>query len=160
MKKSVVTLMAIVGLAANVFAQGLISFDNFNGVGAGLVYGTDGITPAEVFTVTMWGGSSAGNLTALASTDGVGGGLFYAGIDVAIPGVALGGTATLRLLVTAPGGLTGDSGIFTNPTGGTGTPPGPGAFLVNPAITLVPEPTSFALAGLGAAAMLIFRRRN
>jgi hypothetical protein len=27
-------------------------------------------------------------------------------------------------------------------------------------ITLVPEPTSFALAGLGAAALLIFRRRN
>ena len=42
--------------------------------------------------------------------------------------------------------------------GGTTTPP----YLLIPSFNLyfVPEPTSFALAGLGAAAMMIFRRRN
>ena len=43
-------------------------------------------------------------------------------------------------------------------SGVDGTPPGSrGAIPVN---VLIPEPTSFALAGLGAAALLIFRRRT
>jgi hypothetical protein len=157
-KKSVVTLIAVIGLAANVFAQGTISFEN---VHAGqLVYMPDGVTPADVFTVNLWGGSSAANLVWLASTDGVGLGMFYAGYDVVIPGVPVGGTATLRLFVTGPGGFWGDTGIFTNPTGGTGTPPRPGAYLYNPGFNAVPEPTSFALVSLGAVAMLIFRRKS
>jgi len=55
------------------------------------------------------------------------------------------------------------SGIFSNPVG---FPPASPPDLVNmPGLTLsslaiVPEPSTFALAGLGAAAMLIFRRRK
>jgi hypothetical protein len=50
--------------------------------------------------------------------------------------------------------------IFSNPVA---TPPGtPPDFTSMPAITIsaVPEPSMFALAGLGAAALLIFRRRK
>jgi len=51
----------------------------------------------------------------------------------------------------------------------TTTPPGTAASLVNagfagltvsPATSVIPEPSSLALAGLGAAALLIFRRRK
>lgn len=44
--------------------------------------------------------------------------------------------------------------------GGTGTPPYLPAGLQSFNLYFIPEPTSFALAGLGAAALLIFRRRK
>jgi hypothetical protein len=56
---------------------------------------------------------------------------------------------------------------FVNSTGGVGTPPSLAAALVTGSggfdgITLetVPEPTTMALGGLGAAALLLFRRRK
>jgi hypothetical protein len=61
------------------------------------------------------------------------------------------------------GGLYGQSAIFqyTPPSGAT---PAPAEFLPNNlmsfGIGIIPEPSSFALVGLGAAAMLIFRRRK
>jgi uncharacterized membrane protein YfcA len=58
----------------------------------------------------------------------------------------------------------GESGRFniTAAVGGTGTPPGmpTGGVVQSFNLYFVPEPTSFALAGLGAAAMMIFRRRK
>jgi len=63
----------------------------------------------------------------------------------------------------AMAGLWGASAPFsyTPPAGST---PAPAEFLMTGlqpfTIGIVPEPTSFALAGLGAAAMLIFRRRK
>lgn len=50
------------------------------------------------------------------------------------------------------------SAIARTPT----TPPGPNSSWVEAPITvgLVPEPSTFALAGLGAAALMIFRRRK
>jgi len=54
----------------------------------------------------------------------------------------------------------GESGRITiGPVGGTGTPPNlTGMQSFN--LYFVPEPSTFALAGLGAAALLIFRRRK
>lgn len=52
--------------------------------------------------------------------------------------------------------------LFQNPTSG-GTPPAPDQLLSGmPALILnpVPEPTTIALAGLGLASLLIFRRRQ
>lgn len=60
----------------------------------------------------------------------------------------------------AGGAPVGQSPVFSNPVaGGAGTPPD---FTAMPSITIssIPEPSTFALAGLGAAAMLIFRRRK
>lgn len=92
-------------------------------------------------------------------------------LDTVAPGVA----ANLIVVVwdsklsadprsaAAQAGLWGASAPFsyTPPAGGT---PAPAEFLMTGlqpfTIQLVPEPTSFALAGLGAAAMLIFRRRK
>ncbi|HOX57721.1 MAG TPA: PEP-CTERM sorting domain-containing protein [Candidatus Paceibacterota bacterium] len=63
--------------------------------------------------------------------------------------------------------LIGMSGVFTTATGDPlATPPGAAAITRNTfgGITLapafIPEPSTFALAGLGIAAMMIFRRRK
>jgi len=87
-----------------------------------------------------------------------------------------GGTATLMVIVWDPtlaadpfnlpgnyNGLWGRSALFsyTTPTSAT---PAPAEFLPNNlasfTIGVVPEPTTIALAGLGAASLLLFRRRN
>jgi hypothetical protein len=57
----------------------------------------------------------------------------------------------------------GKSGTFNEVLGGTGIPPnldGLQSFNLYYALHAVPEPSTFALAGLGAAALLIFRRRK
>lgn len=62
-----------------------------------------------------------------------------------------------------PNGLFGASPLLVKPLGAGGTPPSPPADLVGlQGFTLipVPEPTTWALLGLGAAALWIFRRRN
>lgn len=79
-------------------------------------------------------------------------------------------SAWLTTLPAVPGGYFGLSGIGTGSSGGLDENqvswPALVAFGLSPAISSgfsvapVPEPTTLALAGLGAAALLIFRRRN
>jgi hypothetical protein len=54
----------------------------------------------------------------------------------------------------------GESGIFGATFGGTGTPPPNLSPMTSFSIYVIPEPTTFALAGLGMAALLVFRRRK
>jgi hypothetical protein len=54
----------------------------------------------------------------------------------------------------------GESGIFGAVFGGTGTPPQGLVGMTSFSIYTIPEPTTFALAGLGMAALLVFRRRK
>jgi len=62
--------------------------------------------------------------------------------------------------------LYGESALLTTGTGNpTATPPGTatplsGTFTGITMAPIIPEPTSFALAGLGLAALLVFRRRS
>lgn len=133
-----------------------------------LYAGPAGVTDASLLTfVTSGTFRTATSATALPA------GLMTSIADVPILGVAAGGVATLEVRVWdirtgssfANAGSNGRSGLFqSNPLGGTG-PNGP---VLTPDMTgwtsfslsAVPEPSSFALAGLGAAALMIFRRRK
>lgn len=75
------------------------------------------------------------------------------------------GSAASYAAAVAAGAPAGQTAVFVNGLGGVGAPPSTTPQLVGmPALNLtvsaVPEPSTFALAGLGAAAMLIFRRRK
>lgn len=183
MKKFTATLLAssLLGLAA--YAQGTVNFVNVNS-GAGLnapIFLNDGTTKVgSGFTAELMAGASAGSLASVATTGfltGAGAGYFQGG-TVVIPGVAGGANAFLqvRVFATSSGSFAaasaagllntyGQSGVFSVATGNPGASPpivpavltGLTSFNLNPAI---PEPSSLALAGLGAAALLAFRRRK
>jgi hypothetical protein len=187
MKKLLLTGL-LVGLAAGAFAQGQVNLDNLEngnnsptattggkfffdfGTGAGPI-----LANAD-FNASFYGGTDQANLQLLrtfAGANAVGVNGFGAGTFVDPLGVAAtvpGGTATAFFRIdvwTGPAAsydtrtlLGGSSGVFSNPvTLPPGTPPG---FVNMPAtvMTPIPEPSTFALAGLGAAALLIFRRRK
>jgi len=145
--------------------------------------------PEDDINVQLLGGSSAGSLSVIAtwliSDTTAWGDNIYAqgnqygdildplGNTYSVPHVAVGTTATLEVLAwagtytsyAAAVGNTyvGSTGVFSNPTGGAGAPPGPPAGLSGmPALVLtpVPEPTTFAMIGLGLASMLAVRRRK
>jgi len=130
------------------------------------------------FNVSFYGGSDASSLVLLRTFSGSSaatGNLFGAGTFTDPQGVAAtitGATATGFFRIDAWTGtatdfnassginLRGSSGVFSNPI--AVAPTTPPDFTSMPATILnpVPEPSTFALAGLGAAALLIFRRRK
>jgi len=140
----------------------------------------------EDVNATLLGGTVSGSLTPLATlllsnhtADGditfLGNGAFLdqSGKEYTVPGSAANGTALLQIqawtgnfatyaaAVAANTGYYAQTAEFSQALGGAGTP-APGLSSM-PAIVLVqniPEPSTIALAGLGAAALLIFRRRN
>jgi len=71
-----------------------------------------------------------------------------------------GGTITTYAAAIAAQGTFGASALFNSaPLGGVSAPPNL-VGLQSFSLTAVPEPSTFALAGLGAVALLIFRRRK
>jgi hypothetical protein len=103
----------------------------------------------------------------------------FGGGGVTIPGIAAGGSASYFILgwngpsttidaAMGAGAFVGESAVFTTATGNPlATPPGTPVnlnttftgMLLAPQV-VIPEPSTFALAGLGVAAMLILRRRK
>jgi len=181
MKKLTATLLATTLVSLAAFAQGTVNFVN---LGAGLnapVFMSDGTTKVGTtgFTAELLAGTSAGTLASVATANFVAGGYFQGSpATVAIGSVAPGATAFLQVRVfSASSGsfaaaqtanlanTWGQSGVFSVVTGGAGSPPttpsplaGLTSFNLNSGV--VPEPSSLALAGLGAAALLVFRRRK
>lgn len=89
--------------------------------------------------------------------------------SVAIPGVPEGGIATLQVRAWDNSGginsfdlatIRGVSAVFLSTGLGGGAPPPVLENVRGFNLTIVPEPSTFVLAGLGAAALLIFRRRK
>jgi len=180
MKKLTVTMTMLAGtlVGLTAFAQGTVNFAN---VGVGLnqpIFASDGTTKLTTgFTVELMAGTSATTLGSVATTGFLASAPgYFAGGTVAIPTVGLGGTASIQVRVwsTASGSYAaalaanvvntyGASSIFSVVTGGGGTPANPPASLLGLTsfhLNVIPEPSSFALAGLGAAALLVFRRRK
>lgn len=139
----------------------------------GLLIAAPGTVDPTAFTFTgvmaTNSGAAAGRfiLNGVAVT-GWGGGVSKS-YEIAGWSSSLGVTFQSSWLTSAPAGLFGLSSIATAAAGGTDAngnplPPQPlfGASGISSGFLLqsVPEPTSMALAGLGAAALLIFRRRK
>lgn len=187
MKKTLLTATLLAGFAASmsVYGQGTILLDN---TGGGMIYlGADTATPLAVdVNAQLYGGivgsGATNSLRAItgASASGITVDLGRisdpSGVPIAITGVALGGTAELRLQLwmgsannwadaVTGGAARADSGLFSNPTGGDGSPPAlpknlTGLPEMHLTATVVPEPSTLVLAGLGAVALLAYRRRT
>jgi hypothetical protein len=185
MKKLIVSSVLVAGLCASLsaYAQGTIQFDT---TGGGLIYTGPGTADADKLGVDLGGaelwfgatklaGFSGGSMSGTTTDYGV----FTApgGASYPLAGVTAGTSASgliVRFWLGAYGdwnaavtgnALRAESNPFNNPTGGGGSPPGAPATLTGmPAIHLsaavVPEPSTLVLAGLGAAALLMYRRRN
>ena len=183
MKKLIVTLA--LGMACvSAFAQGTLNFANVaSGLNAKIFLDSVGSATSPAGTgwiAQLWygpAGSAESALiglptTATFSTIAAQTGYFTGGqrtIDTIAGGAAAvvqvrawnaAAGATWDAAQLSPIGIAGRSSLFTI---NLATPPATPANLVGLtsfALVSVPEPSSFALAGLGAAALLIFRRRK
>lgn len=176
MKKTLILSLVLAASACAVFAQGTVNFAN---VGTGLnapVFLSDGTTRVPTgYTAQLLTGAAAGSLSAITTTAFVGNGYFTGG--TATINVAPGQTAYFQILAyltsqgsyaaavnSGLGNVYGQSGVFTViPADPLSSPPGTPttltalqSFNLNP----VPEPTTLALLGVGAASLLVLRRRK
>lgn len=162
------------GNGANDLPVGATDWTGFTGLnGAGYtaqLWAANGINQAESSLVGL-------SPTTTFLTVAAGAGVMINAGAVVVPGTPENGQATMALRVwdnkggtitswnaaVAAGGVYGESPLFNSPPLGLTTTPVPSlvglqSFNVFPHV--VPEPSTFALAGLGAAALLIFRRRK
>lgn len=189
MKKLIVTTLATVASLA-AFAQGTINFANLSGSPALNAPVYDGLNTTvklagTTYQAGLYAGSSAASLAYVGNSTpfltGTAAGWFNGGTTV-LNGIAGGATAWLQVYAwdtTLHGTTTGatlaqamasgipdvygSSGVFSVVSGNpTASPPTTPAVMVgmNSFSLIVPEPSTFALAGLGAAALMIFRRRK
>jgi len=177
----------VVGLTAvTTYGQGTFNFSNFSGpVDAPVRQGTTGnplVGSATYMAAVAWAQGVVSDPTALAllpsaTTPFLGASFpgYFFGPAVS-PGATVNGTVTLQVrywnsttgtdFATAQsvaGGEWAQSGLFqvSLASSSTGLPADlvgltPMTMVINP----VPEPATIALAGLGAAALLLFRRRK
>lgn len=190
MKKTILTTIITAGISCGVFAQGVFvdltgnSSTSPTATSGGVLFDGPGSTLATDASVNLelLAGTSSGSLSSLIALTGgnapvnVGPGLYLdvSGTPYNVPGLAANTAGFFQALwwtgsspsyagATGVGDLRGDSGIFSNPTGGGGAPPTvPPGLTGMPAVHLlaVPEPTTIALTGLGLASLLLFRRRK
>lgn len=147
---------------------------NLSGLRAALYYAPGTVADANWLQVNLAASGGFG-ATFKSSTSTTAGSWFGGGrtLDTIAP---VGGVSSLLVMVwdstltadpfsvAAQSGLWGRSAVFsyTTPTSGT---PAPNEYLPNNLASFtigynIPEPSSMALAGLGAASLLIFRRRK
>lgn len=164
MKKLILAAAAImVSVAA--FAQGTVNFNNrITGVVDARVTNPDGTGVGAGYTAQLFGGPEGGALVALTPTTtfrtstAAAQGYVNAQV-VTVPNVAASSKATLVMKVFQDGGgEVGKSAPITIALGGGTLPP---ANLVGlQGFSIVPEPSTIALAALGGAALLALRRRK
>jgi hypothetical protein len=160
-------------VGATAFKFGAISLELFYGpVGSTLAQLEAGGTGFGDFVFnTSMTTSAAGKFfdgTAVTTLEPAGTGTGDATLNVELAIAGWTGSFANYAAASAPGGaaLFGITGAWGNPTGGGGAPPATQAGLIDwvlansLVLTPSPEPTTLALGGLGAAALLMFRRRK
>ena len=175
MKKVLIALAALV-VTTSVLGQGTVVFNNRNtaaGIDAKVLLPTGaGVTGAE-FKADLIAGPAGTAVTALVPVPGsettfrTGAAAGYVNsITATIPGIAAGGQATIAMRAYngstyAGSSLYGTSAPITIGTGNpTTAPPGTPTDMVGlVGFSLVPEPSTIALALLGIAGLLIRRRK-
>ena len=184
MKKALVS--SILGLAATVasYGQGGINFANFDvatatynpilwDAGASSVVGRTppgGVRSTDPVTITLWyalQGQPLAPHNAVQWNSGYESGGYYGYYTVGalLTGWSAGQTWEFQLRAAGPNGATGQSVVWTenaNIVNMNATPPPlPGNSQNFIGFTVfVPEPSTFALLGLGALALVNYRRRN
>lgn len=176
MKKLIIALAALM-VSAAAYGQGQFVFNNRIGteVNARFITSSDPANGSSSsvgspdWSVQLTGGPVGGTLVALdpASTGfrgapGTAAAGYVVGVTPTVPGVAIGGNASIGVKVLGPGGVSQSFGPYTvnGLGGGTTTPPnlqlGTSPLVVN----VVPEPTTLALGALGLGSLLFIRRRK
>jgi hypothetical protein len=175
MKRTVA--LALLGFAAatTAFGQGGINIGNytapFNPVVWDASLGGGAVTSADGVQLTLWYGKSGLTdsmpLTWKLDSEALGYNGYYALTLVTLSDWVQGDTYSFQVRASGDsvkGPVGGESVVWTesaNIKNIGGVPPGlPGLSMESIGLTVVvPEPSTLALAGLGAAALLIFRRR-
>ena len=164
MKKLILAVAAVmVSVAA--FAQGTVTFNNrVTGVVDARVTDLSGAGVGAGYTAQLFGGPEGGALSALTPTTtfrtssaaAMG---YVNAVVVEVPGVAASSKASLQMKVFQDGGgEVGASNTIVVTLGGGTLPPSNLEGLQ--AFTIIPEPSTFALAAIGGAALLFLRRRK
>jgi hypothetical protein len=185
MKKQLLTIAASLLLTGYSHAQGTFQFNNFSAVvnapitdiGGALITDTTGRYVAEMAYVVGGGNGAAlasWNDSTVASLAGVRenfvgfDGYFLSPAAQAIPGQPQGTVITMviRAFDTTTGSswlestVRGQSNPINYTLAGTTTPPSELIGLTGFQLQAIPEPSTFVLAGLGIASLLLFRRRK
>lgn len=181
--KKLIVLVGALALGLSAYGQGSILFNNVGtGVNAPVLQvGGTAVPTGAAFTAELLAGATAGALTPVSGTATFAAPGVFLGSQRVLTGLApasypffqvrvwenKGGTLTSYAAAVAAGNAQyGQSTVFqlANTTAGLGnpgaTPPIPAPALVGmTGFTLVPEPSTYALLGLGALALLIRRRK-
>lgn len=178
MKKLVAFVLSAVAVPLMVSAQGVMLFQDFANPDRLSGGPLDGMWPGSDFTTELWWGTSndplsmslvEGSSTAyLGAANGAGdpgvdgAGLFRYGANgqIQLPGTTQGQVVFVQQRSQGMGGLYAGVGSVWEISLGGGVLPVPGIPSEAIQLTFIPEPSAFALAGLGSAALLIFRRRK
>lgn len=165
------------GLSTSMYAQGTVQFDT---TGGGLIYLGAGNSNLVAVNINgeLLGGSPFGSIASLSGANALipvdFGVVAGDGSSYQVPGTPVGTIASLQVRLwdgsassyaaaVGANANVADSGLFNNPTGGAGQPPGAPATLTGmPSLHLtnVPEPSVIALGCLGVVSLIAFRRRN
>jgi len=180
MKKLVIAAVALMVSIAATYAQGQINFATKVGTGATaanakalLTGGAAATTPPAAAALQLDNGAGAftlipGSLTSFRSGAAVG---YVTPLVATIPGHDIGSTARVRVVGFLGGatqadyeaalaaGNVGFSAAITTPQLGGGTIPPPNLEGLTGEFTIAPEPSTIAFGLLGAAALLIRRRK-
>jgi len=184
--KKIIIVIACMLAGISAYAQGTVNFNNRVPAAAtpvdAPIYDVGGTTrlSGTGFYAQLYGAAVGGTLAAIGDpltfSTGRPGYVLATGVDTtrAIPGVTPGGNAVVQIrawsaasgstyeAALAAGGAVGSSDTLTLVTGGGGSPPGPPADLIGLqsfSLTAIPEPSTLALGLLGAALLVIRRRK-